>query len=382
MNCSYYYGNALGIGDTVFDATMNQHALTELLLFLLRNNANRCPPKKLLNGVNEARLEELARENKCLPSLFHLLDCQKCAAEISPSFRKKLRTAQKAFFIASLLYPAQKKAILEEFKKNNLPVCMLKDFSVYPKVVHHRSHFWGSDIDLLIKPNHKNQVAAILKKLGYSARVKRQFETTFSKNGALDIDVHTLSCDFDPNFQLLSRNNLEYLSEKLLGDSKTNGQPKMESFLVFLIVHFWINDCLKRIRTLYDIACFIREYKGRIDWKNVLSLGKAIHFEKQILFVLHMANFIFSAPLPKKVRVPKSNRLFYALIRYHHQNRVIHFPNSLSWWKNSSRESKVLHEQCYLTHFFLKEESLPLALFKPKALLFLGTFLLSPEHTR
>ena len=282
---------------------MNKQNESRLILFLLRNfNTRHCPTNHLLM-VNEKKLETLAIENKCMPCLFHLSECQNCQRYFSVQFIRRIKKYYSQSIQQSLLYQQQSNQITLEFQKNKLPFCFLKDFRSYRKITHQAKYFWGSDVDMLVAPENFSRAEKILGKLKYRKIKTHQYETAFKKTGELEVDLHSLPTDFSRNFQLLSLHDLQQLSALILANAGSkNGQTTKETFLLFLIIHFWVNDCLKRIRPLYDLAVFIKQYQREIDWSKFLSMATELHFLQQAVFVMYLCNKQFATPIPRDLQ--------------------------------------------------------------------------------
>lgn len=349
----------------------------QLILFFLRNETSSvCPPAPLLKNIHESELERLAIANKCFPCLFHFIACDQCKKCISPKFFQKIKRAFIQTLSMASLSEKQKKSILSQFEKKKIPYCFLKDFSPYSKVTHHARYFWSSDIDILIHEKHLLRAEKILAGLRYQKMRTHLYEVAFTQANHLEVDLHTLPCDYDINFHLLSYENLAHLTDMLLAGAQKGKPLQKEVFLFFLITHFWINDCLKRIRTLYDIAVFVEKYQSDIDWSEFIQIAQKMNFLQQSLFILHMCSQHFRTPLPQRIAPIKKNIIFRLLLTYHDARRIMSFPKTKEWWSPNQKLSSQMLKECLLTSRLLQTKIPVFLLYKPKIFAFLIRILL------
>lgn len=356
----------------LYDTPMKKQDPSQLVLFLLKNfDTNHCPPKKFLL-VDEKELIVMTAENKCVPCLFHLIDCQNCQKYFSQNFKTAVKKHRRDSITTSLWYEQQKNEISRALKQQRISFYFLKDFSPYKKITYHQRYFWSTDLDVLVSLNNFSQAKKILSQAGYQKIRVRRHETAFRKKRGVEIDLHSLAANYDADFHLLAHQDLKQLTTMLLDKPQLKkNHPNKEIFLLFLITHFWVNDCLKRIRTLYDIAEFTKHYRRDIDWQKLVTAAQKIHFLKQTVFVLYLCSQQFSITLPRQIRLLKQGIIFSALLRHHSSERIMHFPQTKQWWKPTNQISQQMHEECFLTALLLKQTNVMKVLYKPRLLRFL-----------
>jgi hypothetical protein len=353
-----------------------------ILINLLISKGEKCPPS--VSEINEDLLLYLARQNKCLPYLFHFLDCQNCQKKVSPLFLAKMGQERKFTILTSLLYQKELEELGSFCCRQKIRAVVIKNFTPYPLVGLHQQYFLGSDIDLLVSPQSLPKLQKYLTNRGYqlSKHLKlsplsyEEFNFQHPKNKT-SFDIHTkIAIPLPDGLQQLTSKTVDRLSAEIINRSKIHNNglyyPQDEDFLLILLIHFIGSDLMKGLRSLFDIIQFGQKYQHQLDWKKFFLQTQNLQIYRQTLFIFLLGSNFFNLPLPSPVsQLIKRNPWFKMISFLFSPKETALFPQANDWIKDNKEMRKISFEN-YLTRLILSDQQHPLRLLRPQILNFIS----------
>jgi len=343
---------------------------------------NQCPHLSL-NQHQEKSLLKLARINKSVPSLFHLINCSHCQKKISRRFLSQLNQFKKINIIIDLISQQQRQHLNTSLRKHHIKHLFIKDFFLYSKMQYHQQYRWSTDLDILIKPQDLNKITTILKKQNYRIVKKLNYQVTFChQNLPIEIDVHHLACAPHKNeFSFFNQETITQFSQDFISSARLTHlyyQASNEYWLLYLIIHFWGNDVLKRLRTLYDIVQFAHLYQKQINWSKFIQLAKKYQQYNFALFTLLLGQKIFNislpnqllklSPIPFRVKLP---------LNYYTAEKIAIFPKLET--SNQTKSGKNMLKEYIFLQLVVNETIAFFRLIRPQIIAFANKIIFASQ---
>jgi len=301
-----------------------------LLFYYIKNPSSHLPKGTDLTSFPSANLfYQYALKNKMIPFIGHLANCQYCQKKIHPKINKKIKLTFKTFLALSLLQEQEKEKLGKILTKKKISVVLFKNFdklkNFYPD-----SFCLQSDIDLFVNSKYKKKLDQLLIDQGYQKKQKKkdkdfeygQKETHYSKISKLGVSF-TAEVHYDilvsPKFHP-SREAIVGFSNQALERAKKQANDFLdfsaEDKLLYLILHFYLNDFLQGLRNLYDIARFVELKKKSLNFNKLYKIAKRYQSYSIVIFVLGLVKRFF---LPK-LTIDKSLNQFNFKLAYFFYN--------------------------------------------------------------
>lgn len=166
------------------------------------------------------------------------------------------------------------------------------------------------DIDILIKKQDRQKTDEIFTENGYS--IKENWEPTYSYDkGALRCEVHTelMDSDLGKGEQVIS-----YFSDALETAQKDVDErfsPEKNLHLIYLFCHLakHLYKGGAGIRMYMDIALFLKENGGTLDFEKIYEDSKKLHLDSFFKTVFFACSEWFKIDLPFEINDIKSDSL-------------------------------------------------------------------------
>lgn len=309
------------------------HKVSRILFHYIKN-----PSSHLLDGMNltswsSANLfYQYALKNKMFPFISHLTSCRKCQKKINPKFVNKIKSTFKTLLLISLIREKEKQKLGKLLAKKGTPVVFLKNFNQI-KNFYPNNFCYQIDTDLFTNSKHQKQLDRLLVNRGYR-KVQKKEEKSFEygkkevhyfktlKSGIpFIVEVHydiLVSLKFHPHPEAI----VEFSNQALKRAKKQASgflELSPEDELLYLILHFYLNDFLQGLRNLYDIARFIEFKRGPLSLNKLYQTAKQYHSYLIVIFVLGLVKNFF---LPQ-LKIDKSFNRFSLKLAYFFYNPLL-----------------------------------------------------------
>lgn len=354
-----------------------QNTDTAILVFLLSTNGSVCPPAFLIKQ-STTELYRKALRNKVAFALAHFLHCPTCRKELSQSFMKELAKHQKNSVVSRLLYEQEKRRLSNFLRKNKLRGLFFKD----TKRKLSQQLFLTDDIDLLIDKEGALMLSRWLSDLGYKKTVPLPKEVTYSRNGQINIDIHTMIAY--PHSGGLGKQEMRLIQQfsaallKLTHDcaSSLSDLPNKNYQLLSLCIRFIFNDLMTGLGTLYELTQMTGRYKNQRQWHEFLLLAGQYQLKNEVLFLVAMGKKHFQLPIPSIVigTIPWKIKMLASSIP---ASQIAEFPPIKQWQLRKHREMKRnFHVNLGILKLLISDRTSLIRLFRPKIVIFFGKVLL------
>jgi len=162
----------------------------------------------------------------------------------------------------------------------------------------------SADIDLLIKEEDKQRVAALLQKLGYvfgsdKEIPQRQWQYSFFKPKAAGLDLH-----WDITMMGRSQARIEGLwqdSRLREEDGISYYEFQSEELLLYLSAHLANSSRLRQLKYVCDIDALLRKYADDLDWGRISQKARNWRVSGSVYAALRLSQDLFVSPLPQRV---------------------------------------------------------------------------------
>lgn len=255
-------------------------------------------------------LMDLANQHGILPLVYKAL---KNIFKDSSSLHDTLLDDLKSFYMQivrkNMLMSAELIRIMKLLKTNSMEALAFKGPTLSKIAYGEITLRQYSDLDILIKENHKNQIRKILESEGYKTRftlsdTQEQTWYKYAKDISLFhpkkgiyLELHWLLLDKDYPIQV----NLDNIwSQPQTVD--LNGQAiqtfSAQSLLFYLTIH-GSKHLWERIEWIKDIDLIIRTQS--IDWESITNELGHSHFQRMFLLGVYLSHTFFKTPLPDQL---------------------------------------------------------------------------------
>jgi len=219
-------------------------------------------------------------------------------------FRKELETEYKTILKINLDYMAYLLNIEEILKANNIHAMVLQGLSVL-KIYGDPGLRPMSDVDILVKPEHKKIILNSLKKSGFYNPYPHEPDLLIKSNMLLDIHTHPLNID-------RIRARKYFFPEDITGfwerASSFSGADKLllcmdiyDSFLC-LSAHA-LKHCYSKLIWLCDLNELLQEIlKDKKGWNNIIRRTEVCRQERVLVYSLMMLEQVYGFNVPMKVK--------------------------------------------------------------------------------
>jgi Uncharacterised nucleotidyltransferase len=215
---------------------------------------------------------------------------------------RRLRRATLNNVVRNLQISQQLQELLAVFEKAGLPVMVLKGAYLAEHVYENAAQRSMSDIDLLILPDRLRAVQALMRDLGYQARLdlSTDNECPFDRPGtpaAVDLHWSLTHPTVDPN---ISDAPLWERSESVLFGGVPARVLSKEDLLLHLCMHVsYHHKFAVPLRNLLDLAVLSVRVSQKIDWTTVLERAIAWRWDRGTYLCLMLAKNLAGAPIPE-----------------------------------------------------------------------------------
>lgn len=357
-----------------------------LLTYLIGSGGQKCPSAKFF-PIDETKLYDYAKRNKCLPYLFHLANCPNCRRYLSRNFIKRISDHQTFSLFWVHVYETEKKALAKFCQKKGVKLVAIKDFSIFDKLSFHRNYLMGADYDVLLAEQDFPLVEGYLKKNGYhlrqhltinNSRQKRSYQEKdfVQPQKKISFDLHTtIAIPHEDSFGFLPEKIIRQVSYEIYNKSTSHSgsglyQPPLEYLLLIAIIHFSGSDLFKGLRNLFDIIHFVSLYQKKFDWDSFLKLTSRFKITTTSLFSILLGSQVFKIEPPKVIkRKGQANFRVRFLLSSCPPEKIAIFPAIEEWTKDNQKAAGIYYENFFMK-LFLADFFSPLYLLRPQVILF------------
>ena len=282
-----------------------------LLLCLCRHEPGDEVRRHLSAGaaVDWQLVHDLAQRHDLLPLLHDglnssgLLDSGACP----PTFLSGLEGRRYATAMTNALFAEERDKISTELESRQIPVMLLKGAVLAERVYDDVSLRPFTDLDLVIHPEHRQDLKQILQAMGYRhlEREKKEedyyIRTLQPSSGRLLrfwIDVHH---QMDTNMR---RRGRRFPFEEIWRDSQPwlsecCRHPCWEDILCHVATHASL-DSYPRFILICDTDAIVRKRED-LDWDRAVDKAQRYHAATDLWIALHLAQSLMDAPVPAAV---------------------------------------------------------------------------------
>ncbi|NQT46877.1 MAG: nucleotidyltransferase family protein [Candidatus Omnitrophica bacterium] len=288
---------------------MRLSAEERLLLALCREEADFNVP------ADWDRFYRLVQDHKLSPLIHHNLKKMGGMVSAPSKIMDQMRTHTRTTALANLLYEQKIYCLLKLFNQDGIETIPIKGIT-FSKMIYGKNMVRETcDIDLLIRKKDVLKVDAILRGLSFTPTrdfaVLKNWQDVYSYGHYLKdepltpryiVDIHW---DFLPPEQ--SRPALLKKAWKRATPTEIDGNQIMvlspEDILLFLSVKFAM-DHIQRflLRSICDIANFLKVYKEKLDWGYILQECNRNKIATHLYFALYFSEKLFGVDFPMEVR--------------------------------------------------------------------------------
>ena len=214
----------------------------------------------------------------------------------------------------NLKFLGERDRILQLLQQTGIPALGLKGGFLIDNVYHNLSLRPMSDLDILIKKEHLDQVHQQLIRLGYTCGLseddiyRRQSQTSrylnsvvYTRHEDLRLCLNLHWHLHNSGFPLYMHTNIQM--EKIWQQTKVgaNGQLTMapHHLLIHLAEHAFRHG-FNRLNMLVDITQVVRFYGGEIDWPALANDSFKFGLSKRVFYSLYLEAGELGAGIPKE----------------------------------------------------------------------------------
>ncbi len=220
-------------------------------------------------------LKELALRNGLLPLLY--VQLLNGSANETGHVRKFLQDVKPYFMrsaVISLKQEALEKEVQSLFRKEDLPVIVIKGNALARDIYNDRNCRLSEDVDILVKRSDVFRAAGILADAGYSGEPDVPLEYRYlsihhaifyKAQGSTPLELHWLF-GVPSYFELTS----EEIWDEVVCDDRGDYRLPPELQIVLLLVHHHSHS-FRELKTLIDIVWTLWRYEAAIDWHLFVS---------------------------------------------------------------------------------------------------------------
>lgn len=222
--------------------------------------------------------------------------------------RERLARALRRGMARHLFLSGELARVLESFERERIPVIPLKGLVLAENLYRHPGLRPSQDLDLLVRSEHGEAVADLLRRLGYDRvdegpllRFDRPYDaaTLYQAPSGLFLDVH---------FTLLSEAG--YWWDDRQGQSVWDravpiavaGGPALglcpEDLLLYLAMHVAVHHCVAGLLWLYDVFLLLERWGGTLGWAMLSERAGSWRVQTAICVVLREVEILFGARIP------------------------------------------------------------------------------------
>ncbi|MBU1863232.1 MAG: nucleotidyltransferase family protein [Candidatus Omnitrophica bacterium] len=195
----------------------------------------------------------------------------------------------------NLLLSQETGEILSDFKKQNIPVMILKGLTLAEFVYPHIGKRPMADIDLLVKKKDSRVVCERLGALGYTLKPGIS-GLSYIKEGPIPVCV-----DLRTEISYLKEEEIWNTARLITINEEAAHVLSIEQNIIYLCYHVAIGHGYPHQRWLEDIHRFITHHRGEIDWQEVIRKIQAYGFGIPCYWVLRRVKEVFQTVLPEEV---------------------------------------------------------------------------------
>lgn len=253
------------------------------------------------------RVVAAAEQLDLAPLLYARLKAHPVADALTKSTMIRLQTSYLQTAARNLRLFADLAQVLEELRRNNIPVIVLKGVYLAQIVYESAGVRPMADVDFLVHVHDIPQVEQLILGLGYSTDVKNKTEhAKICAHNVYNLPEHGLSLEVhwgiegDPTPFSIDTEGLWKRSEPaaIAGVPVLSLSP--EDLILHLCLHVSFHHLFKvaGLRSLCDIAESIRHFDGRLDWGIVCNRAQAWGAQNSVYLTLYVAKRLLKAPVP------------------------------------------------------------------------------------
>jgi hypothetical protein len=242
---------------------------------------------------------------------------------LSPSFERHLPAQVKLTIaaelrrtaMASIRLHADFRQVIEALRRSGIPAIALKGLHLATLVYGDLAVRPAGDIDLLVPAKDLARAGAVLQNMGYKPsspfRVSHDgvpyswhHLPRFAKAGARDVEIHwhimdpagtgsSIWTDINELWDRAVRARIAGVDAQVLSP---------EDLLLHLCIHATYGHmCEFSARPWCDVAETIRQYHGRLAWKEVTTRAERWHCRRGVYLALRLARDLVGAAVPDEV---------------------------------------------------------------------------------
>jgi hypothetical protein len=236
--------------------------------------------------------------------VYHHLKDLGLLGRLPTSFTRQIENSYRQIRENTVKVIDEAKALSKRFEQMGIPVVALQGFSLL-SIYKDPGLRPLSDVDLMVKRGHKEDLTALLQEEGYHNPIVT-YPDIFYKDGIkIDIHTHLLNLDRIGSRRYLFPENLSPLWERAVPFFKQSDGlliPDPFDNLIALATHA-LKHSYSRMIWLVDIhESLLKWASGPDGWKMVVERALSWHQERVFLYVLILLERIFLLKIPYRVK--------------------------------------------------------------------------------
>lgn len=286
--------------------------LLETLLACLHRDETRLDPAALSMLTDEkwTALIEMATRHGVAPLLYERLKVPGLAERVPDGALNRLRSEYVNTAACNMRLYEQLGVLLRALRAAGIPVIVLKGAYLAEQVYRNIALRPMGDIDLLVPPNLAREAWRVVKELGYRLLypATETLIPLFGKDFVCRVPGDLAPVEVHWTIRLAEEKGSMETEElwqdtQLIRLAETDAATlSVQDFLLHLCLHAsYQHEFNFGLRTLYDIALFVEQFKGKIDWPVFCTQVSRHRWSRGVYLILHLASTRAGATVPAEV---------------------------------------------------------------------------------
>jgi hypothetical protein len=257
-----------------------------------------------LGGLNWETIFDICQREGVGPALYTAISREN-RIDIPLEFKNNLKVVYLLNHFRNASFLNELRELLGLFKKENIPLILLKGAALLAAVYDDPAHRPMSDIDLLIREEDLERAHHLILKEGYQL-IGVEYWPWWRKFGgerAYLGDVFRIDLHWRLEFLGLQPSSGDIFTRTR--KATISGAEALillpEELLLHLIHHMVYQHLYLRLIWLFDILKVTTTLKEEIDWERIYDMARELSLNHPLFFGLKEAKELLRAPIPEKL---------------------------------------------------------------------------------